>query len=208
MKPTHLIAHHHDGPDPERAYGDVDVFHFDNGLLNVPGVDDFVRESVDRIGGRLFYRSSEAANSEKMLLEEGHGYNGFWGHHARLWKRERWDCRLLGIRAEESRGRRDRFDSDGRRPPIRYDEQFTAAAPIHHFTARDVWAYIVREDLAYHSIYDKQGALYDGIDARDNRLVTLYDSEFSSRGSLEISQFVFPSETNALKAIEQSAEDL
>ncbi|QCC57256.1 phosphoadenosine phosphosulfate reductase family protein [Natrinema thermotolerans] len=185
------------------GYDDVAVYHFDNGLLNVPGVGAFVRESVDRHGGNLYYRSSEKAQSEDMLLEEGHGYNGFWGHHARLWNREDWDCRLLGIRAAESRDRRDRFDSDGQRPPIRYDERFTAAAPIHHLSTQDVWAYIVANDLEYHSIYDDQGELYDGIDARDNRLVTIYDHEFDSRGSLEVSQWLFPDATNELKEIEQ-----
>lgn len=189
------------------GYDDAAVFHFDNGLLNVPGVSEFVRESVDRHGGRLFYRTSEAANSEEMLLEEGHGYRGFWGHHRQLWDGRDWDCRLLGIRAEESRKRRDRFDSDGSRAPVNYGEQFTAAAPIHHLTTRDVWGYIVDNDLEYHSIYDDQGELYGGIDARDNRLVTIYDSEFDSRGSLEVSQWVYPDATNELKNIEQRDHD-
>lgn len=184
------------------GYDDVDVFHFDNGLLNVPGVGEFVRESVGRHGGELYYRTSEAANSGEMVLEEGHGYNGFWGHHAQLWHDCDWTCRLLGIRAEESRERRDRFDSSGSQPPINWHEEFTAAAPIHHLTTRDIWAYIVSNDLEYHSVYDDQGELYDGIDARENRLVTIYDHEFDSRGSLEVSQWLHPSETSALKEIE------
>ncbi|WP_337653227.1 phosphoadenosine phosphosulfate reductase family protein [Halomontanus rarus] len=186
---------------------DPDVFHFDNGLLNVPGVTEYARERIDEYGGTPFIRTSDGANSEKMVLEEGHGYRGFWGHHSALWSRREWDCRLLGIRGDESRDRRDRFDSDGTRPPVNYDEQYTAAAPVHHFTTRDVWAYIVSNDLEYHAIYDKQGELYDGIDARDNRLVTLYDSEFDSRGALEVSQWLYPGETNALKEIEQNDGD-
>ncbi len=188
------------------GYDDVDVYHFDNGLLKVPGSDDFVRESVSRLGGNLFHRSSEAANSEEMLTEVGHGYSGFWGWYSRLQKRREWDVRLLGIRSDESRERRDRFDSDGSAPPINWHEQYTAAAPIHHFTARDVWAYIVSNDLQYHEIYDKQGELYGGMESRGNRLVTLYDSEFDSLGARTISQFVYPSETNELKRIEQDTE--
>lgn len=188
------------------GHDDVDIYHFDNGLLRVPGSDDFVRESVDRFGGNLFVRTSEAANSEEMVIEEGHGYNGFWGQYHSLVQEHGWDIRLLGIRAEESRNRRDRFDSSGDQPPINWHEEYTAAAPIHHFTTRDVWAYIVEHELEYHDIYDKQGGLYGDIEHRSNRLVTLYDAEFDTLGAREISQFVFPGETNALKDIEQRAE--
>lgn len=188
------------------GYDDVEIYHFDNGLLRVPGSDDFVRKSVNRIGGNLFVRTSEAANSEEMVLEEGHGYNGFWGQYWTLAHDRDWDVRLLGIRATESRNRRDRFESSGDRPPINWHEDHTAAAPIHHLTTRDVWAYIVEHGLEYHEIYDKQGDLYDDMEHRANRLVTLYDAEFDSLGAREISQFVYPDETNALKEIEQESE--
>ena len=186
------------------GYDDVDIYHFDNGLLRVPGSDDFVRESVDRFGGNLFVRTSEAANNEEMVVEQGHGYNGFWGQYHSLVQEHEWDIRLLGIRADESRNRRDRFDSSGDEPPINWHEEFTAAAPIHHFTTRDVWAYIVENELKYHDIYDKQGELYGDIEHRGNRLVTIYDSEFDHLGDLEVSQFLYPGATNELKDIEQS----
>lgn len=188
------------------GYDDVEIYHFDNGLLRVPGSDEFVRESVERIGGNLFVRTSSAANSEEMVLEEGHGYNGFWGQYWSLAHERDWDVRLLGIRADESRNRRDRFDSSGDRPPINWHEDHTAAAPIHHLTTRDVWAYIVEYGLEYHEIYDKQGDLYDDMEHRANRLVTLYDAEFDSLGAREISQFVYPSETARLKEIEQDGQ--
>ena len=185
------------------GYGDVEIYHFDNGLLRVPGSDDFVHESVERIGGRLFVRTSASANSEEMVVEEGHGYNGFWGHYWRLAHERGWDARLLGIRAGESRNRRDRFDTADDRAPINYHEDHTAVAPIHELTTRDVWAYIVEHDIQYHEIYDKQGDLYGDMEARGNRLVTLYDAEFDSLGAREISQFIYPGETNELKEIEQ-----
>ncbi len=188
------------------GYDDVDIYHFDNGLLSVPGAGDFVRESVDRLGGRLFERTSAAANSAEMVIENGHGYNGFWGHYHDLAERHNWDARLLGIRAAESPQRRDRFDTDGT-APINWDEERTAVAPIHQLTTRDVWAYIIDQGLEYHEIYDEQGALYDSMEHPSNRLVTLYDREFKSTGSLELSQFLFPSETNGLKQMEQDHDD-
>ena len=37
--------------------------------------------------------------------------------------------------------------------------------------------YIVANNLPYHEIYDEQAELYGGIDARSNRLVTVYDHD-------------------------------
>ena len=63
-----------------------DVYHFDNGLLRVPGNTDFVEESVARIvpDADLILKSSAAANSSDMVVEEGHGYAGFWGWYSQL----------------------------------------------------------------------------------------------------------------------------
>jgi len=179
---------------------DWPVYHFDNGVLNVPGVTEFVRERAADWKADLYVRTSEAANDERMVVEEGHGYNGYWGQYWTLVGEYGWDVRVLGIRAEESSRRRDRFT--GTPPTDRHGDDL-AAAPIHALTTADIWAYIVEHDLPYHDIYDRQGQLYDGIDAPENRLVTLYDSEFDSLGAREISQFVYPGETNALKDIEQ-----
>lgn len=191
----HLIA--------ERCgYDSVPIFHFDNGLLQIPGVTRFVRESVSRIGGNLIVATSEKANSDEMVTEQGHGYAGFWGQHHHFAEQHEWDARLLGIRAAESNRRRDRFAMDENELPISKETPI-AIAPIHQLTTRDVWAYIVENCLEYHGIYDKQGDLYGDMEARGNRLVTLYDSEFDSLGARQISQFIYPSETNELKDIEQ-----
>jgi len=179
---------------------DWPVYHFDNGVLNVPGVTEYVRERAKEWNARLFVRTSEAANDERMVVEEGHGYNGYWGQYWSLVSDHGWGVRVLGIRAAESAQRRDRFTGV---PPTDRDGQDIATAPIHHLTTADVWAYIIDHDLPYHEIYDKQGELFDGMDAPENRLVTLYDSEFDSLGAQEISQFIYPGETNALKDVEQ-----
>lgn len=183
------------------GYDDVPVYHFDNGLLAVPGSTSFVADRVDELGGRLFERSSAAAGDERMVLEEGHGYAGYWGWYRALVEEFGWDCRLLGIRAAESPQRRDRYGTEGF--PIDGEGASRSVAPIHRLSTRDVWAYIVDHDLTYHEVYDEQGALFDGIDDERNRLVTLYDREFDSLGNLEVSQWLYPGATNELKGVEQ-----
>ena len=182
---------------------DWPVYHFDNGVLNIPGVTEFVRERGRDWNADVYVRTSEAANDERMVVEEGHGYAGYWGQYWSLVEEHGWDVRVLGIRAGESSQRRDRFTG---MPPTDRDGDDVAAAPIHALTVADIWAYIVEHDLPYHDIYDRQGQLYDGIDALENRVVTLYDSEFDSLGAREISQFIYPGETNELKNIEQRNE--
>ena len=183
---------------------DWPVYHFDNGVLNVPGVTEFVRQRASDWNADLYVRTSEAANDERMVVEEGHGYNGYWGQYWSLVGEHGWDVRVLGIRADESSQRRDRFTGT---PPTDRGGDDVAAAPIHVLTTADIWAYIVEHDLPYHEIYDRQGQLYGGIDAPENRLVTLYDSEFDSLGAREISQFIYPSETNRVKDVEQDGWD-
>lgn len=180
---------------------DWPVYHFDNGVLNVPGVTEYVKEQAGKWGTDLYVRTSEAANDERMVIEDGHGYNGYWGQYWSLVGQNGWSVRVLGIRAGESPQRRERFTGN---PPTDSNGDDIAAAPIHQLTTADVWAYIVDNDLQYHDIYDRQAELFDGIDAPENRLVTLYDSEFDSLGAREISQFIYPGETNELKDIEQS----
>lgn len=184
------------------GHDEVDVFSFDWGLRDVPGIEEHVHDLVEQFGGTLIRRTSDkVTDPERFANDEHHGMAGIMGWVSHLRDERGWGAGLLGIRAEESPGRAERYSGD---PPTHHDGTQITVAPIHQLTTADVWAYIVEHDLPYHDLYDKQGALYDRIDARENRLVTIYDHEFSSQGSESLSQFLFPSETNALKNIEQS----
>lgn len=184
------------------GYEDVDVFHFDWGLRNVPGTTEHVESLVETYGGRLITRTSEKVNDpETFANDEHHGMSGIMGWVSQFREERGWDAALLGIRAEESGTRKAKYTGT---PPSHHDGTQPTVAPIHHLTTADVWAYIVDHDLPYHDIYDEQGKLFDGIDSRENRLVTVYDHEFDSLGSEAISQFLYPEATNELKEIEQT----
>jgi 3'-phosphoadenosine 5'-phosphosulfate sulfotransferase (PAPS reductase)/FAD synthetase len=188
----------------QRCGHSVDVFQFDWGLRNVPGINEHVDRLVSEFGGSLVRRTSEKVNDpDRFANDEHHGIAGLMGWTRKLGKERGWDVALLGIRAEESPARRVKYSGD---PPTNRSGVQPTAAPIHHLTAMDVWAYIVENDLPYHELYDEQGELFGGIDTPQNRLVTIYDHEFSSLGNEAISQFVYPDATNALKDIEQHNE--
>lgn len=181
------------------GYSDVDVFHFDWGARNVPGVEEFVEKKVERFGGNLISRTSEGVQEEAFARDEHNGMQGIIGWTKVLSDEQGWDAALLGIRAEESPKRRDQYTGT---PPSTSGPVTIQFAPVHRLTAQDIWAYIVENNLEYHSIYDKQGELYGEIEAKENRLVTLYDSEFDSLGARTVSQFLYPERTNELKDIE------
>lgn len=179
----------------------IDVFHFDWGLRNIPGINDHVRALVDAYGGTLIQRTSEGVTDEATFARDEHkGMAGIMGWVAKLGGERGWDVGLLGIRAEESAARRDEYTGE---PPARVDMgPVPVTAPIHGLTTADVWAYIVDHNLPYPDHYDERGELFDGIDADENRLVTMYDHEFDDKGSEALSQFQYPDATAELKRIE------
>lgn len=86
-------------------------------------------------------------------------------------------------------------DADSR---VRVDANETLPGAIRKVGLADV-----DNELEYHSIYDEQGGLYGGMEARENWLVTLYDSKFDSLGARTISQFLYPDGGAELKEIER-----
>jgi len=186
----------------QRCGYNADVFQFDWGFRNLPGINEHVDHLVSEFGGTLVRRTSEKVNNpERFANDEHHGIAGLMGWTRKLGNERGWDAALLGIRAEESPARREKYVGD---PPTNHNGVQPTVAPIHHLTTQDIWSYIVEHELPYHDIYDEQANLFDGIDSRGNRLVTIYDHEFASLGSEAISQFLFPEATNELKKIEQN----
>lgn len=64
-----------------------------------------------------------------------------------------FDGRFMGIRADESKGRRKLGKFRG---PLFFGEteRMWICNPIIYWSARDVWAYIFANDLPYHPLYD------------------------------------------------------
>lgn len=95
-----------------------------------------------------------------------------------------YDCCFLALRSEESIKRRERtknyreFDKTG----------IWNVFPIRDWTWKDVWAYIVSNNIKYLKLYDKYAKLL-GYDKA--RFVTLFDKEFSWLGNENVDRFLF-----------------
>jgi len=91
---------------------------------------------------------------------------------------------FVGLRAEESRKRAAKTIGNlTHRAPMR------ESYPIKDLIARDVWAYIVENDLPYCSHYDRYGELL-GIE--NVRMATFFDPEFYKYGANHIDGVLMP----------------
>jgi len=92
---------------------------------------------------------------------------------------------FLGLRAEESNKRRKRLKWF-----YEYDKRgITNIFPLKNWAWKDVWAYIVSNNLPYPSIYDRYAEVlgYDKV-----RLVTFFDMEFERLGSVYVDGVLMP----------------
>ena len=90
-------------------------------------------------------------------------------------KAEGYDLSFVGLRAQEGckRARRvsDLFENDSVLPNC---------FPVRHMKARDIWAYIVSNNLPYCSHYDKYASL---VGYEEVRFCTFFDKEFDKYGN-------------------------
>lgn len=87
---------------------------------------------------------------------------------------EGYDLAFVALRAEESLKRRRRIRTERMIGPVR------ECWPLADWSWRDVWAYIVANELPYLSLYDARAELvgYDRV-----RFTTLFDPEFADVGA-------------------------
>lgn len=72
----------------------------------------------------------------------------------KLMKEHDFDGVFVGLRAQESKGRRNLIDN---RSQLFYNksQKVMECLPVAHFTVQDIWAYITANNSPYNTIYDK-----------------------------------------------------
>lgn len=96
-------------------------------------------------------------------------------------QRRGYDGSFIGLRAEESNNRNRLFKMRGNLYFAKTRNEW-ACHPLEKWTSRDIWAYIVKNDLSYNELYDiapqgrelaRNGAMFGTRSARYGRLVFL-----------------------------------
>jgi 3'-phosphoadenosine 5'-phosphosulfate sulfotransferase (PAPS reductase)/FAD synthetase len=154
---------------------DTLVLHWDYGRSFVPqSVFQEILENARRLGVRNL-----RVETSPLYAKLGRRATNVLGRHyiGRLLPRlaeEGYDLAFVALRAEESVKRRHRIATRRSLGPI--DECW----PLASWSWRDVWAYIVANDLPYLSLYDARAEL---VGYHRARFTTLFDPEFADVGN-------------------------
>jgi len=161
----------------------VTVLHWDYGPYFIPRE---LHREILRIAKKCGAKDFLVLTSSLYKKEGRHAKNVVGRHFIgieipRLIK-QGYDSAFIGLRAEESVKRRFRTNNY-----YEHDRGITNIFPLRDFTWRDVWAYIVSNNVPYLSYYDKYAQL---LGYERTRFTTLFDPEFDKFGSENVDRFL------------------
>lgn len=161
-----------------QQFPSVHVFHYDYGKYMPRSIEREVLENAKELGVR------------DLEVDTGKNwYKTFFGRIEKGLKRRGYDLVFVGLRKEESCKRKGRIK--GRESLGLINECW----PLQNWTWKDVWAYVVKHELPYPSIYEKYAKLlgYDRV-----RFVTFFDKEFEKFGSDNLDGFLLWKERESI----------
>lgn len=157
-----------------QEYPDTLIYHWDYGPYYMPRkIEQEVRDIATTIGAKNVQIDSTPLY--KLKKREAQGILGriLYGRVMAEMKTLGYDLCFIGLRSQESCKRRRRVSS------LFENEILTNCFPVRHMKTRDIWAYIVSNDLPYCSHYD----VYGSLEAWENvRFCTYFDPEFAKFG--------------------------
>jgi len=159
----------------------ITVVHWDFGPYKMPReIENQIIENARRLGARdvRVYTSDEyqkGRNASKVFERN------FFSSVIPELASKGYDCAFVGLRKEESCGRKNRINANRSLGPIK------EVWPIQDWSWRDVWAYIFVNNLPYPEIYDVYGAIL-GWDK--SRFASFFDLDLEGIGVPELDGFV------------------
>jgi phosphoadenosine phosphosulfate reductase len=161
---------------------DIDIWHWDHGRALMPRkIERKLIKNAYAIGAKnLLIKSAKALDKEEARWNYKFWYKSFFGILNRVSKDRDWDGLFIGIRHEESLKRKRQYKKT-------FINQ--SCYPLLNLTWKDVWAYIISNNLPYPAMYDIYAEIlgYDKV-----RLVTFFDNEFEKLGSPYIDGVLMP----------------
>jgi len=163
---------------------DIPVFHWDYGRYYVPQwIESETILQIESVTKNIIVKTSQRYNVYKRIRANIF-YKDFFGNTIKMLLESGYDLQFVGLRKEESLKRKRKingcFIKNGK-----IDECY----PLLNLTWKDIWAYIVSNDLPYLTIYDKYAKLlgYDKV-----RFATFFDPEFDKLGASNVDGVLMP----------------
>jgi 3'-phosphoadenosine 5'-phosphosulfate sulfotransferase (PAPS reductase)/FAD synthetase len=169
-----------------QQYPDVLVEHWDYGPYYMPR--DIEQETLDiarNMGANNIRIDTSHRYEEKKREPANIFYRVFFGKVQKELISEGITLGFIGIRSHESGKRKRKINGSA----FRWNDVLTECYPVHHFTTRDIWAYIASHDLPYCSHYDQHGPL---LGWENVRFCTYFDPEFAHMGCSNVDGVLMP----------------
>ncbi len=167
--------------DPE-----VLVWHWDYGEAYMPReIEREVREIARAAGARNYQVDTTPLYQQLGRTAKGVLGKVLYGRVIPEMIKGGYTASLVGLRAEESRKRKQRTKTAYEKTA----RGMTTIFPIRGLLVRDVWAYIFSHGLRYCSHYDRYGALEPW---EDVRFCTYFDPEFAHMGRTNVDGIIMP----------------
>ena len=152
------------------------IFHWDYGRYYIPREMEhsFIDNAMKMGAKNIRVRTSKLYEREKRDAQNVLG-RIMLGYAVPGLRKEGFNACFLGLRKEESCKRKRRING------LFEFGEITNVFPVMNLTWKDVYAYIVANNLPYPSFYDERAKIfgYDQV-----RLVTFFDPEFEKLGSI------------------------
>ena len=151
---------------------EIVVWHWDYGIYMPRKFENEVMKILINyfklIPGEKFFVDARITTNEKSNM----GYKAFFSAVKKHIEEQKIDLVMIGLRKEESCKRKQRT-----KEILEHDKSFKVmnAFPLKDWTWKDIWAYIVTNEIPYPSSYD---ILARSEGWRDSRFVTFFDPEF------------------------------
>lgn len=170
-----------------RQNNQIPVYYSDSGYdyesqqIKMPKAmtDDIVKIGREAGANILYSCGHKTPNSKR-----------FFGNLFRVMKKHNCTVELLGIRGQESTRRTRRVKG----PLIQMDGSRRVAFPLRDLDWRDIWAYLITNNIRYLSYYDKYAAVEGGYDKV--RLTSRFSQGMVHKGGYYIDCVMMPEYRN------------
>jgi phosphoadenosine phosphosulfate reductase len=154
---------------------EIPVFHWDYGVFMPREFEAEIQLNMTKIGAKNIHVEKRLSENKQCQF----GYQAFFGSVHKFMEKENLEVALIGLRKEESSKRKAKIKS----------QPANEVYPLADWGWKDIWAYIVSNNLPYPKVYDVYGPLLGWDKAR---FVTFFDQEFEKLGSIYVDGFFFP----------------
>lgn len=170
--------------------------------LDFPDTEDYCRKVIDHLRFTNYhFVHSDVSALEQLAQNDGEEISGTFSHVYKRFVTERGhDGVIMGLRAEESHGRRQLRKIRGK--IYQKNDGQTSCIPIADWSGEDVFALICATNTPYMHVYDCD----DYLKPHEIRFSWMVSPQFYGRGQVAFLKQYYPEQFNRLAMIQPALQ--